>query len=503
MMPDLEALLRELRDVVFRTDVQGRFTYLSPAWAAVAGAGVDEALGRPFPELLHEGDREAARELFATLARGGDDRWLRPVRLLLRDAPPRLVEVHAAACPGNDGAPAGTLGTLRDVTGRRTGARKMGEGRELDAVRTLAVGVAHEISNPLAYVTSNLHFARDALAEGTEDVAEVQRALADASDGAERVRCIVRDLKLLARGEDAPRIPVSLPHVIEAAAGLARSELEPRARLVRELSDTPHAFADEGKLAQVLVNLLVNAAQAMPPRPVEENVVRVRTWREDARVGIEVSDNGVGIGPDILPRVFDPFFTTRRPGQGTGLGLAISRTHVEALGGEITAASRPGEGTAFRVLLPAVAEAGEPPASAPRRRVLLVDDEPLVLSALRRMLARAHDVETATSGRDALERIRGGAHFDVVLCDLMMPDLGGPDLHRALCEVDAPLASRMIFMTGGAFTAEARAFLDGVPNPRLGKPFAAGEVASALEFVLGRADQTRTGSAYMPSSTPR
>jgi CheY-like chemotaxis protein len=196
------------------------------------------------------------------------------------------------------------------------------------------------------------------------------------------------------------------------------------------------------------------------------------------RAVVEVRDTGPGMPPETLRRLFTPFFTTKGPGVGTGLGLAICQRIVSGLGGEIAVESQVGTGTVFRVFLPpasmSVQETVAAPAaatSARRGQVLLIDDDPMIGSAVRRILRSEHDVAIVTSAREALEAIEAGAHFDVIFCDMMMPVMTGMEFYDHLLRTRRDLAERIVFLTGGAFTVRAREFLDRVPNTRVEKPF--------------------------------
>jgi CheY-like chemotaxis protein len=193
--------------------------------------------------------------------------------------------------------------------------------------------------------------------------------------------------------------------------------------------------------------------------------------------------------PDVLARVFDPFFTTRAVGKGKGLGLSICHGIVTAAGGRIEAFSEVGMGSRFRVTLPP-AEGASPPAKAPaaatrRGRVLLVEDDPLVARAVRRTLGSEHDVTCVEGGRAALAAL-DGAEFDVILCDLMMPEMTGIDLHAALSQKRPEAAARMVFLSGGAFSEEARAFLSRVQNPQIDKPFEPSHLRDVVRGIVTR-----------------
>jgi CheY-like chemotaxis protein len=237
--------------------------------------------------------------------------------------------------------------------------------------------------------------------------------------------------------------------------------------------------ASEARLGQVFLNLIVNAAQAIPEGQADQNEIRLVTRRgEGDHVVVEVIDTGPGISPDVLPRLFTPFFTTKPVGVGTGLGLSICRRLVSAIGGEITVETEVGKGTTFRVTLPATVatapaarrETADLP--APRRgRILVVDDEEAIGRSIRRLVGRDHDVTALTQATEALQLIGSGQRFDIILCDVMMPVMTGMDLYGELERVAPDQAARVVFLTGGAFTPTARAFLDGVKNVTIEKPF--------------------------------
>jgi CheY-like chemotaxis protein len=307
---------------------------------------------------------------------------------------------------------------------------------------------------------------------------------------------IVRDLRSLSRGEETLVELVDLHPILDFAIGMSRSELRHRARLMKDYGPVPQVRANAAKLGQVFLNLLINAAQAIPPGRMELNEVRVSTATEpDGRARIEITDSGTGVSAEVASRLFDPFVTTKRLGEGTGLGLSICKAAITALGGEIGFEAAPDRGTIFRVLLPAaVTVEAEPPgqpvpavAPPPRRGlVAVVDDEPGVCRAIERLLGGEQDVETFKNARELAERIAEGARFDAILCDLMMPDMTGMELHGVLERAAPALANGMIFMTGGTFTPEAQAFLGAVSNPRLEKPF---ETAALRALVRAQVEK--------------
>ncbi len=354
----------------------------------------------------------------------------------------------------------------------------------------LAAGVGHEINNPLAVVMAGLDFVTGLVGRLPVDARskEFDAPLNDMREAIERIRGVVRDVKLFSRPQEEKRGPVNVRDVIESSIRMAWNEIRHRGKLTRAYGDVPMVESNEARLGQIVLNLLVNAAQAMPEGCASENEIRVATrMTENGRVVIEVRDTGTGIPPEILPRIFDPFFTTKPVGVGTGLGLSLCYRMVSDLGGEIGVESEVGKGTVFRVTIPVATSA--PQASVPakateaparRGRVLVIDDEVAIGRALQRSIGRHHDVLALTNGKEALARIASGERFDVILSDLMMPDVTGMEIYEQLSLSTPDQAKRMIFLTGGAFTERARSFLDRVPNPRIEKPF---EVSSVLATI--------------------
>ncbi|KYF63590.1 hybrid sensor histidine kinase/response regulator [Sorangium cellulosum] len=389
-------------------------------------------------------------------------------------------------------------------------ARTMAEARELRlrlerserlaAVGQLAAGVAHEINNPLAYVVANLELlAREIkrLADTGAPTERLGQPLADACHGAARVMHIVRDLGVFARGEANEAIgPTDVNAVIESALNIVHTQMKHRARVVRELAPISRVGGAEGRLTQVFVNLLINAAHSMGEGRVADNLVEVRTREQDREVIAEIVDSGCGVAEEHMHRLFEPFFTTKRAGEGTGLGLAICRSIVESCGGSIGISSKVGVGTCVRIRLPVWAS--EEPAALPARardegaarrgRILIVDDEPLILRALRGILGTTHEVVGVGSGAQAQRTLLLDAGFDVVLCDIVMQEGTGIELHEWM-EAELPaLAERVLFMTGGATSEVSRRFLAAHGGRVLAKPIEPAELVERVEALLaGRA----------------
>jgi signal transduction histidine kinase/CheY-like chemotaxis protein len=418
--------------------------------------------------------------------------------VLLADG--RVLERWSSPVKSPSGELHGRLWRFRDISERRALERERAVVTErMASMGRLAAAVGHEINNPLMYAFGNVENLLTAVQAGQAPTRqELLEALPDVQDGLARIRVIVRDLQTLARSDDADG-EVSLEQVVEQAIQIAHVESRHRAVIHRHYEPAPAVRANQTRLGQVALNLLINAAQAIPDGKSESNRIEVRVRATATHSIFEIADTGVGIAPEHLERIFDPFFTTKAVGVGTGLGLAVSRELVAGYGGTIDVESQLGVGTCMRVALPhAAAARGEarprrattvpPVRPAPRRgKVLVIDDEPLLARAIERGLSAHHQVVIASQARDAMAKIAHGETFDMILCDLMMPDVSGIDVHAFLEREYPELVPRVVFMTGGAFTASAKQFLHDIPNEHIVKPFKIAEVLKIVERQMAAA----------------
>jgi signal transduction histidine kinase len=385
----------------------------------------------------------------------------------------------------------------------------------LTSLGRVAANVGHEINNPLTFVMLNLHQSLDELdvslrsldtnvgeplpdaerATVKEHLESVTEMLRECEAGGERIRGTVTNLQQLSRKTVEQRDAVDMRELIEESASMARNQIRHRARLIKTFGEAAPVHGDRVALGQVLLNLLINAAHAIPEGDAERNEIRITTRVEAGINGrelvIEIRDSGVGMAPDVLSRIFEPYFTTKALGEGTGLGLSISRQTVEDHGGRLTVESELGTGTVFRVILPILPElpserssaarsSASPPLDADpaipkalaRGRVLVVDDEPFIGRVIQKALASEHDVVVVQRASEAFALLEQRETFDVVLCDLVMPDVSGPEFYARVAERWPELTPRLVFMTGGAFTPGTIAFMKSVPTEVLTKPFA-------------------------------
>jgi PAS domain S-box-containing protein len=487
----------------------GFFVYANPAYMRALGfEDRAELYARPLATLVEDDEVAVQRARRAHIQAGQGRSPPHTYRARRRDGAPLLLEVSSV--PFEYEGKASILSMARDVTAKRQLESQLVRADRLAALGTMAAGVAHEINNPLAYVMLNLEWVERKLPSVQHDASSLRGLLdmlAEAREGADRVATIVRELRSFSRTEGETRRPVELAEVVQSAIRLAGHEIRHRARIATSFANAGKVRANEARLEQVVLNLLLNASQAMPDDQAERNEIALVVRGEGELAVLEVADNGVGIAADVLPHIFDPFFTTKPVGVGTGLGLSICHGIVTALGGQITVRSQVGEGTRFRIALPTMsddelaAEAAAGPASdapasrqGPRARVLVVDDEQPIANTLRDLLGLEHDVTATTSAREALAAVDSNADFDVVFCDLMMPGMSGIELYERLQAERPGFERRIVFMTGGAFTARAAEFLASVDNQRIEKPFSLGVVERIVrEMAEARARRRGEG----------
>lgn len=366
---------------------------------------------------------------------------------------------------------------IRDLTEHRRLQAQLHQADRMATMGQLSAGVAHEINNPLAWVLGNLDLLSNRLT-GTD------RELAlRAAEGARRVERIVADLKTFSRTRAPEPQSVDLTRAVKSAVNMIRHQLRDRGILIEDYSTVPPVDGDATRIGQVCMNLLVNASEALADGTRETNRIEVRLYTDElGEAVLEVADNGPGIPPTVRHRMFEPFFTTKE--HGTGLGLSITRSITASLGGRLQVEGRKGRGTTMRVILPpgllAVAAQDVPridrEPSMPTNRgpvfrpsVLIVDDEPDIRDLIQTALGDC-DVDCAASADEALELLER-VRYDGILCDLMMPEKTGMDLHDEAIRRWPVLAGRFAFVTGGAYTEESRRFLDQTQARVLHKPF--------------------------------
>jgi two-component system NtrC family sensor kinase len=387
---------------------------------------------------------------------------------------------------------------VRDISARkriedqtRDRHQQLLQAEKLAALGQTISGVAHELNNPLATI---LAWA-ERLAESPADE-KSRRGLGVILQESERAARIVRNLLTFARKRQSTRMMVDLNEIVRETASLRAYEQRVHniASTHRLGADLPEVFADADQVKQILLNLFLNAEQAMTAAHGRGTLV-VRTWHDDDRqtVVIEVNDDGPGMDDELKGRIFDPFFTTKAVGKGTGLGLSVAYAIAEEHGGRMWVESSVGAGSSFFVELP-IADPSmqtirtEPaPVSAEKfagRRVLVVEDEPALATAVAEALQDAgFTVDRAADGEEGLTRAIEG-RYDLIVCDLKMPRLDGMQFYRAIAAAAPELARRVIFVTGAVAGTDAERFFEETGCRWLAKPFRLGDLLRAANEAL-------------------
>jgi two-component system cell cycle sensor histidine kinase/response regulator CckA len=511
--------LRAIGDAVIAVDVSGRVTFVNRAAEALLGRVAASIEGQPFDalvRLVNEKTREPVLDPTRLAMERGCVVSLPPHTALICGDREVSVEDSAAPIVDERGQRIGAVIVLRDVSVARKAQEQFALADRLASLGALAAGVAHEINNPLTYIVGNVGFLSEELgalrelakaaqpelsARLGQCVGQLEQLASEIDEGATRVARIVADLGCF--GQQPTEIKSgNVRQALDWALRVSRAAITEHATIRLELEPVPQVRGDEGRLGQVFLNLLLNAAHAMREGDPATHELWVATHVEPAPdaggqplVVVSVRDTGTGMTEDVRERIFDPFFTTKPIGMGTGLGLSVCHGIVQELGGSIDVTSVLGEGSLFEVRLPVAERAAvaEPPvrsAEQRRARVLVVDDDSRVLSVLSRLLD-VHHVSVAQGARAALAQLAApDARFDAVVCDVLMPDMSGIDLYHEIARRDPALMGRFVFLSGGANTEIARVFLRSVDNLCLKKPPQRKELLAAIEQLLAAAPES-------------
>jgi signal transduction histidine kinase/ActR/RegA family two-component response regulator len=469
----------------------------------------EEALAQPVNEVLGlPKDHPFIGAISSALRNGGSPR--RPTTLEVGQT---TLRVTVAGLKGPDGQTTALM-IARDISDLKQAEQarvafdaRLHEADKLASLGHLVAGISHEINNPLAAILLDLPVLAEAFQEISafldkpsdraairSQLVEIPQMLRESQEAAGRIRVIVDEMRLFAHPRGEVGRAARLDELLEGALALVSNQVRFKARLERSYDETPLLVVDQARLSQAFLNILLNAAQAIEGADPENAWIRVEARQDHDGVLAIIANSGPPIPKEVLPRIFDPFFTTKPPGEGIGLGLSMAYDTVRRHGGHIEVASREDQPTTFRVWLPrntglsmALASEAPPEALSAVRsgRVLVVDDERLLQSSIRRILERYHDVVVASSGHRALEIL---AHdtFDVVLCDLIMPGMTGMQLYQTVRAIKPEQAARFVFVTGGTSSAEARDFLLSVDNPRAYKPVSADEIVALVARCLNQ-----------------
>lgn len=476
---------------VLLTNADGTVGFVNPALERLIGVAPGSVVGRDVEELRcldSKSDFEGEVEIDAP-ARGRFPAY-----------------ISRAQFQSTSGPVAGAVEIWTDLTEQKERDQQLMQADKLSSLGQTAASVAHEINNPLAFIIANLRTlieyttdirnAFDALTTSiaqpgsgehirarveavleddalTDALEDIDQLTSESLRGAERVRTIVADLRAYARRKDIMQ-PCDLRKIADNALTLAKNELRYRAEVVADFPETlPKVIGSPGRLEQVLLNLILNAVQALPTeaRPNRPNRIWVRLRAEGDQAVVEVEDNGMGMTDEVREKIFNQFFTTKDTKRGTGLGLFISKKIIDNHGGTFTVLSEVNEGSVFRIGLPTEPEL---PASATkdngrRCKVLLIDGERLVLDSLLRVLSPHHDVTAVESGQVGLRKAETGG-FDVIVCELGLPDLPGDLLFNELKKSHPDVGRRFVIISGGAVSPHTSGITTAEGVHRLVKP---------------------------------
>jgi PAS domain S-box-containing protein len=511
----LESEKRQLVDnlplIVGRLDPRtGATLFVNRAIERVLGYPAEEIVGQPGMDGLFADpiEWEASAVARDAAARGRESGW-QDRRYRHKDG--RVLTLRESVYPVRD--PAGAVRAIEvlayDVSTEIESRKRLMQADRLASLGALAGGLAHEINNPIAFIALAAGQVLKLLEPTTrfegEDRLRATQLLCEVSEAAARVSSIVGELKLFTRiPEGAHSTPVDMNRIVQMAVTLTSAELRRKARVEMNLGELPLVPGEYANLGQAIVNLLLNAAQAVDAtRDGSPHFIRVSTFVAERAIVIRVSDTGVGIEPRLLPRIFDPFFKTKDAGEGAGLGLAIAHNLARRVGGDVRVSSEPGEGSTFEVVLPldpvpegparagagAVARVVTPPVRS-RGRVLIVDDEQSLANALARQLAARWDVDTVSTARDALAEL--AVHtYACIACDLRLPDQSGAAIYDAIRARSPKQAARFVFTTGGSFGVtgdEIHERAEATGRPILEKPFDGATFEALVSKVAAQED---------------
>ncbi len=494
---DLRHLIESANVPIFGEDMEGRLNEWNGCAARLTGFSSEDVLGRPFADLVPPGQRRNVRDVLDA-ARHGIESANVELPVVARDGRHVLLLINTSTRRSGDGKVAGVVGVGQDITEHREAQRRSLRAQRLESIGTLAGGVAHDINNALAPILLAAGLVRDRHPE-SRDLIDVMES------SARRGASMVQQLLTFAKGVDGKRIVLRPQAVLAEIERIARSTFPKNIRVSFECdAATPNVLGDATQLHQVLLNLCVNARDAMTNGGDLRVTVGSRTLsptevRQDGEgvpgpyVQFRVEDTGHGIPAELLERIFEPFFSTKSVDQGTGLGLSTAIGIVRSHGGFLRVQSEPGKGSTFTVLLPAHAEQAPAP-EAPAKSIegfrgageliLVVDDEPAVRDVFRQILsAIGFRVRTAADGRAALE-ILADASIPVagVITDLHMPVMDGIELTREirLRRPELPV----VLASGFAEKADPRVFAQLRFTAQLYKPFSLETLSHALRRML-------------------
>ncbi|MDR3478330.1 MAG: response regulator [Gammaproteobacteria bacterium] len=454
-------------------------------------------LGKTFADFIVPTDQEYVAFQFKKLAA---QKSIGPIAVHVQHDDRQIIDVEFSSVYVESDNENYIISILNDTTESNRLLSQTLLSDKLATIGTLATGIIHEINNPLIWILNNLSYMKDKikLLQPADDekkniLLKLNETIDESILGAERIRDIVHDLKGFTRVDQNDLTPVDVNAAVKAAINMAYPQFKNVAKLETSFDkNLPILLLNSNKLQQIFLNLIVNAAQAINKKDYEENVIRVKTCMTKNQICIDITDTGTGIPPEVLSKIFNPFFTTKPVGVGTGLGLSISHEIIHSIGGDIAVQSILNVGTTFSVHLPLQLKMQAPSETASvaiimplkRKKILVIDDEPTLLKVIKQILSKNHDI-TVSDGRAALRLlVDQGENFDAMITDVNMPDVSGIDLYRYVANQYPGLEQRIIFVTGGDYTSTATEFLRSIKNPCLEKPFTPAQLHQAVTTIF-------------------
>jgi len=488
----VRSLVASFPDVIAVLDLQGIYTFISPLVQDVLGRPAGAFIGKALGEIVHQDDAAKLRSTFQKVAMGNGTDSQFEYRAMHANGTWRVLRASASPLYDANGKISGVVASARDVTESKRTEQQTAQKEKLAAMGEMMAGVAHELNNPLTAILGISDLIRERAVDDS-----MRHQVDTVLKQARRAATIVQNLLVFSRPSILRQTKVQIDQIVKQALDAQRASLQQK-KITVEFKPAPGLPSIEGDpklLVQGFSNLIANAEQAIGAVR-ESGSIRISASLKEGKIALDFSDNGPGIAPENIGKVFDPFFTTRRPSGGTGLGLTISQAIVKEHGGKIEVESTPGAGATFRVLLPAVSEEASPDVASRRaaapplsraaelrgHSVFVVDDEESIREIVQEGLAaRGMIVEGAASSEEALAHLTA-QDYEFVLCDFNLPGLNGEELFDRVRSQGA--GPRFVFMTGALLDPAQVAKFEKKGASVLQKPFHVAALATLLTQLL-------------------
>jgi len=499
-------ILDNMEEAYYEVDLKGNILFVNPATCRMIGYPEDEILAKSFRDFMDKENIKAVYDTFNRLFRTGESATLFDWEFIRKNGEKLVVESSVYLIRDAGGTPTGFMGIGRDITERKKAEEEkkrletqLAQAQKMESIGTLAGGIAHDFNNILSAIIGYTELAMNDIADPVRAGAELGEVL----KAGERAKDLVSQILTFSRQTETRHSPLAIKTVVKESLKMIRSVTPSNIEIRSDLADSGVILSDPTQINQVMLNLCTNAVHAMGKTG---GILEVGLRRVHAEGGselrdldlvpgtymrLEVRDTGHGMSPEVMSRIFDPYFTTKEVGRGTGLGLAVVHGIVKSHGGAITCESVPGEGTTFRVYFPEIESMEQ--ASAPlskgdlptgTERILFVDDEQVLVNLARRMMeSLGYTVFTRTSSIEALEFFRANPDkFDLVITDMTMPGMTGDMLTKKILKIrkDIPV----ILCSGySEHMSEERSKLIGI-REFIMKPIVMKDLAKTIRKVL-------------------